>query len=96
MADGAADDHRPDNVATVRTKPLKSNAGSVADDADTNGARRSGAAELLPVDVECDLVSRVKDQQLLRWSASAKPQACLSMCGCTLNGSRHRCFVPEE
>jgi hypothetical protein len=29
MVDGAADDHRPD---TVRTKPLKSNAGTVADD----------------------------------------------------------------
>ena len=44
MADGAADDHRPDTVATVRTKPLKSNARSVADDADTNGARHSDAA----------------------------------------------------
>jgi hypothetical protein len=42
----AADDHRPDTAATVRTKPLKSNAGTVADDADTKGARRSGAAEL--------------------------------------------------
>jgi hypothetical protein len=48
------------------------------------------------IDVECDLVTRVKNQQLLRCSASAKPQACLSMCGCTLNGSRHRCFVPER
>jgi hypothetical protein len=47
--DGAADDHQPDTAATVRTKPLKSNAGTVADDADTNGARRSGAAELPPV-----------------------------------------------
>jgi hypothetical protein len=48
MADGAADDHRLDTVATVRTKPLKSNAGTVADDADANGDRRSGAAELPP------------------------------------------------
>jgi hypothetical protein len=55
----------------------------------------SGIAACL-IDVECDLVTRVKNQQLLRCSASAKPQACLSMCGCTLNGSRHRCFVPER
>ena len=47
--DGAADRHRPDTAATVRTKPLKSNAGTLADDADTNCARRSGAAELPPV-----------------------------------------------
>jgi hypothetical protein len=25
VADGAADDHRPDTAATARTKPLKSN-----------------------------------------------------------------------
>ena len=49
MADGAADDHQPDTVATVRPKPLKSNARTVADDADANGACRSGAAELPPV-----------------------------------------------
>jgi hypothetical protein len=47
--DGAADDHQPDTAATVRTKPLKCNAETIADDADTNGARRSGAAELPPV-----------------------------------------------
>ena len=34
MVDDAADDHRPDTAVTVRTKPLKSNAGTVADDAD--------------------------------------------------------------
>jgi hypothetical protein len=39
----------PANAVTVRTKPFKSNAGTVADGADTNGARRSGAAELQPV-----------------------------------------------
>ena len=44
--DDAADRHQPDTAATARTKPLKSNAGTVADDADANGARRSGAAEL--------------------------------------------------
>jgi hypothetical protein len=49
MADGDADHHQPDTVITVRTKPLKSKAGTVADDADTNGARRSDAAELPPV-----------------------------------------------
>jgi hypothetical protein len=98
MADGAADDHRPDTAATVRTKPLKSNASTLADDA---GAKWRppfwcrGIAACL-IDVECDLVTRVKNQQLLRCSASAKPQACLSMCGCTLNCSRHRCFVPER
>jgi hypothetical protein len=47
--DDTADDHRPDTAVTVRTKPFKSNAGTVADGADTNGARRSGAAELQPV-----------------------------------------------
>ena len=47
--DGAADDHQPDAATTVRTKSLKSNAGTVADDADANGARRSGGAELPPV-----------------------------------------------
>jgi hypothetical protein len=49
MADGAADDHRPDIASTVRTKPLKFNAGTVADGADAKGARRSGAAALPPV-----------------------------------------------
>jgi hypothetical protein len=49
MADGAADDHQPDTVATVRIKPLKSNAWTLADDADANGARHSGAGELPPV-----------------------------------------------
>ena len=44
-ADGSGNGNAP----TVRTKPLKSNAGTVADDADTNGARRSGAAALPPV-----------------------------------------------
>jgi hypothetical protein len=44
-ADGSGNGNAP----TVRTKPLKSNAGTVADDADANGARRSGVAELPPV-----------------------------------------------
>jgi hypothetical protein len=33
----------------VRVNSLKNNAGTAADDADANGARRSGAAELPPV-----------------------------------------------
>jgi hypothetical protein len=32
MVGGAADHHRPDTAATVCTKPLKSNAGTVADE----------------------------------------------------------------
>jgi hypothetical protein len=66
MADGAADDHRLDTATTVRTKRLKSNARNIADDADANGARDSGAAELPAVwhDAACDLVSCLKDQQV--------------------------------
>jgi hypothetical protein len=63
--DCAADDGRPD---TVPTKPLKFNAWTGADEADTIGACRSGAAELPPgLNVAaCDLVRRVKDHQLVR------------------------------
>ena len=41
------------NAPTVRANSLKNNAGTAADGADTNGARRSGAAELPPSERRC-------------------------------------------
>jgi hypothetical protein len=40
-----ADDCEADPLTSVRSNPLKNNSGTVADDADANGARRSGPVE---------------------------------------------------